>query len=153
LSWPAAALAILCAAGCYDPALRDCTITCGGSGDCADGQTCAGGYCVASGQLAGTCKAADKPDAAVAKATLHVMVMGGGKVDVDAALSCDDDCMFDLDANVPHELVATPQAERKFQMWTGACLGATTTCTVTLPEITMTPPPPVVQVAAKFNGG
>jgi len=32
-------------AGCYQPALRDCTITCTGDGQCASGQVCVDGFC------------------------------------------------------------------------------------------------------------
>ncbi len=52
------AIALL-VAGCYDPSLRDCTVTCHGAGECASGQVCgADGYCAAP-SVAGTCKAPD----------------------------------------------------------------------------------------------
>jgi hypothetical protein len=56
-----AALAALVLAGCYDPALRDCKVTCHGAGECASGQVCGNdGFC-ASPEVAGTCKT--RPDA------------------------------------------------------------------------------------------
>jgi hypothetical protein len=36
---------IVLAAGCYDPSLRDCTITCSGSGHCTGDQQCVDGFC------------------------------------------------------------------------------------------------------------
>jgi len=36
------------ATACYDPELRDCTVTCHGKHDCAEGQVCGSdGYCAA----------------------------------------------------------------------------------------------------------
>ncbi|HTJ40572.1 MAG TPA: hypothetical protein VL463_00700 [Kofleriaceae bacterium] len=63
----AAIVAAIACVGCYQPALRDCTITCAGAGDCAMGQVCgADGFC-ARPEVAGTCAAdaaiAGEPDA------------------------------------------------------------------------------------------
>jgi hypothetical protein len=56
-----AAAAALLWAGCYSPAVRDCTVTCHGAGECASGQVCGSdGFC-ASPSVAGTCKT--RPDA------------------------------------------------------------------------------------------
>lgn len=56
-----AALAAVVLAGCYDPALRDCTVTCHAAGDCASGQVCGtDGFCAAA-SVAGTCRT--RPDA------------------------------------------------------------------------------------------
>ncbi|HTJ44541.1 MAG TPA: hypothetical protein VL463_20695 [Kofleriaceae bacterium] len=55
------AIASALLAGCYDPRLKDCTVTCHGAGDCASGQVCGNdGFCAAPG-VAGTC--ATRPDA------------------------------------------------------------------------------------------
>src|SRR5690349_8077127 len=32
-------------AGCYDPDLRDCTVSCATPSDCANGQSCVAGWC------------------------------------------------------------------------------------------------------------
>ena len=56
----ALAAAVALAAGCYDPALRDCTVTCAGAGDCASGQVCGADHFCAAPSVAGTC---GKPDA------------------------------------------------------------------------------------------
>jgi hypothetical protein len=146
-----AAAAVVAAVGCYDPIVRDCTVTCAGSGDCEHGQACSGGYCVAVGEPAATCSHGEKPDASGASpVALHVVVMGSGRVEVDAALSCTDDCMFQVAAGVSHELVATPNGDHHFQMWTGACGGGSTTCSIALPAM---PTMSDANVGAKFDGG
>jgi hypothetical protein len=99
----AAALAALAVAGCYRPEVADCTVTCGAPGDCAGGQVCADGWCVASAELAASCAArpdgppaeddarpidasvldGPPPDAPPPDASLHVLhviVQGRGKV-------------------------------------------------------------------------
>jgi hypothetical protein len=100
-------------AGCYQPTLRDCTVTCRGADECASGQVCGSdGWCAAP-DVAGTCGLvvdgaaadagrADGPlvdgplvdgplvDAGLDArpvdapgAVLHVLVSGKGKVVVD----------------------------------------------------------------------
>lgn len=146
----AAALAGLAAvAGCYDPTLTDCKVTCAANTDCAGDQTCgSGGLCVGPG--VSTC-AGEQPDAGPAATTvmLHVMVDGKGSVQVDSnplmvcgAFGNGGDCMFGVKTQTAHHLVASPQANRAFAMWTGACAGSDTTCTVT--------PTMAVTVGAKF---
>jgi hypothetical protein len=66
-----AALAIACLGpGCYAPAVRDCTVSCGSAGDCATGQVCgADGMCAspaAAGQCARLAPDAGIPDAPAA---------------------------------------------------------------------------------------
>jgi hypothetical protein len=59
----AACLVSVVLVGCYQPAIRDCTVTCEGQGDCASGQVCGtDGFC-ASPELAGHCAALRVPDA------------------------------------------------------------------------------------------
>jgi hypothetical protein len=43
--------------GCYTPALRDCTVSCTGTGDCAAGQVCGGDHLCAAPEIAGRCAA------------------------------------------------------------------------------------------------
>jgi hypothetical protein len=66
----AAAIAVAAlASGCYQPSLRDCTVTCTGADDCAGDQVCGSdGYC-ALPEMAGNCgdaggATADAPAAA-----------------------------------------------------------------------------------------
>jgi hypothetical protein len=49
-------------AACYSPSLRDCTVTCAGSADCAPGQVCGDDGMCASPEMAGRC-AMESPDA------------------------------------------------------------------------------------------
>jgi hypothetical protein len=101
-------------AGCYEPALRDCTVTCHGVHECAEGQVCgADGFC-ASPARAGSCAstraaadaaanasdAAPRPDAAQppdasgpdagSVASLSIMIVGRGQVSVSPlGVTCD----------------------------------------------------------------
>jgi hypothetical protein len=140
------ALAAACA-GCYDPLLRDCTVTCKLPTDCAPEQTCGhDGFCV--GSAADLCTISgdhpdaapvDKVDAAPPKTIdLHVTVTGMGSVVVDdePAMTCSATpisatCTYEVTADTAHHLVARPQPPRAFMAWTGACSGSATTCAVT----------------------
>lgn len=147
-------LAAVVLAGCYDPALHDCTVTCGGSDDCADGQECRAGTCVAEGAPADVCTNADKPDSGMAvgdEVPLHVQVnaSNGDKgevvVDGDPDKHCVNDCTFQVLRGKPHQLVATPAEDHHFRMWSDACVGVLPTCVVTPVTDAM------VTVGAKFE--
>jgi hypothetical protein len=149
----AAAVAVACAAGCYDPTLRDCTVQCSGVGDCASGQRCETGWCVATASEA-TCgpgrRGVDSGVASVDSGTgsddlvpLQVQVMGPGQVTLDAAATCVNDCMYMVVGGVPHRLVATAAGSHSFQMWSGACAGSAETCIVT--------PPTAMPAVARFD--
>ena len=133
----------LALAACYDPDLRDCTVTCKLASDCAGDQTCGpAGLCVGPG--ATSCSASEQPDAAVAATVvLHVTVDGKGSVVVDAkpAMTCvaagnHGDCTYAIAAQTAHHLVAAPQAGRSFMTWAGACTGSATTCAITPSDAT-----------------
>jgi hypothetical protein len=48
-------LGVVLVGGCYNPALRNCTVQCAGAGDCGGDQVCGGdGWC-ASAEMAGQC--------------------------------------------------------------------------------------------------
>jgi len=146
----AAVLAALLA-GCYDPDLRDCAVTCRAQTDCAGDQTCGSdGYCIGPGATA--CSPDDEPDArpAPTMVTLHVTIDGKGSVMLDSMplLTCglagaSEDCTWQIETETVHHLVATPEPTRTFAMWTGDCVGSTTTCTMT--------PTAAATVGAKFN--
>ena len=54
------AAALLLVTGCYSPDLRDCTVSCASSADCAGAQVCSSDhFCAASGM---TCGHVSKPD-------------------------------------------------------------------------------------------
>ena len=170
-----AAVAVAVAlAGCYDPAVRDCTVTCHGAGECASGQVCgADGYCAAPA-VAGTCAAADAratidaprtidgpggSDAAVdaaidaappdaAPAQLHVTVVSGKGMVVDSTgtLTCSTDCLFPA---IPDQMITLTAvgmgAAHPFKDWTTSnCMGMGPTCTVTIVA-------PVTTVGASFK--
>jgi hypothetical protein len=141
-------------AGCYDPALRDCTVACGGSNDCAGGQECRAGTCVAEGAPADVCTNGDKPDSGMTitdEVPLHVMVnaangdKGNVVVDDDPEKSCTNDCVFQVLRGQPHDVVANPAEDHEFRMWSGACVGVLPTCVVTPVTDEM------VTVGAKFD--
>jgi hypothetical protein len=163
-----AALAAL--AGCYDPSLRDCTVTCHGAGECANGQVCgADGYCAAPG-VAGTCGAVDARETADAPsidassdapvdavvidappdatpAQLHVTISGKGMVtDSTGTRVCTTDCLFP--AADGDKMTFTAQgmgSAHPFQDWTTAnCMGMGPTCTVTITA-------PVTTLSAMFK--
>jgi hypothetical protein len=160
----ASALAI---AGCYQPSLRDCTVTCHAAGECASGQVCgADGYCAAPA-IAGTCKvdaraAIDAPQVADAPidapppidgppdataAQLHITVSGKGTVsDSSGTRTCTTDCLFNVaDGDLITLTAVGMGAAHPFQDWaTANCMGMGPTCTVTIV-------PPVTAVTATFK--
>jgi hypothetical protein len=156
--------AFLLLAACYQPEVRDCTVTCAHAGDCADGQVCGrDGYCAAPA-VAGTCgfvvdaatsadaSPSDAPPSDAGTAQLHVIVQGRGKVSVDPlGMECtgtntaDGDCMFDVPSGASEMLTpvqTNPQSS--FVDWTTANCAGMTACTVTVD-------PPVTLVTAMFS--
>jgi hypothetical protein len=108
-----AAAAGLALAGCYSPSLRDCTVSCGSTGDCATGQLCGADGMCASPAAAGHCAMVDArpadavlhsdaapphdagldggldaPSDAGRTVRLTVQVMGKGSVVVEGAGTC-----------------------------------------------------------------
>jgi hypothetical protein len=151
------------AAGCYSPALRDCTVTCTGADQCASGQVCgADGFCSAP-DVAGTCVDAhvgiDAPvstfdarfDAAppdAPSAYLHITISGKGKVtDSVDNISCQTaDCSFGVKEGATLVLTATGSGpQHPFQAWTtDNCKGQGSTCAVLIVA-------PVTLVSAAFK--
>ena len=138
-------IAMLSLAACYAPDTRDCTIACGAPTDCAHGQQCgADGLCAAAGV-----SCSDDPGAL--PVTLHVQIMGHGRVTIDPSLICDSDstthgdCTFSVPAHVARELAAIATKEdHMFISWSFACAGQDATCTL-VPVSAMT------QVGARFQ--
>jgi hypothetical protein len=134
--------------GCYDPDLRDCTVTCKLASDCAGDQTCTSGLCV--DETTKSCAAPDRPDAGAkvdammsppppAMVMLHVTVNGKGTVTLDGnhltmcvAIGDSADCMWNVTTAAAHVLDEAPQVGRSFATWSGACSGSATTCTLQL---------------------
>jgi hypothetical protein len=155
----AAGLAAL--AGCYSPAVRDCTVSCEAPGDCVSGQICGSdGFCAAP-RMAGRCGAmamidagspldAAPPDGS-SLVSLHVQIMGVGSVLVAGHGICSSagsqrgDCMYELPANVSQTVFATPiQLDQVFTSWTSLiCGGQNASCTFT--------PVAATTIVAKFD--
>lgn len=159
-------------AACYSPDVRDCTVSCASSADCAGAQVCGADHLCAMPAIAGTCARQPPPgvdaatgdapaledapvvpvDAAIDAApmpdapptgALHLKITGHGQL-VAGGNSCAMDCTFQL-PQVPIDVVAVAAGDQVLESWTeGPCAGmTTTTCTVT----------PPVTVGAKFHKG
>lgn len=167
----AVALVVAALAACYDPAVRDCVVSCAGPGDCAGGQVCGDdGWC-ASPAAAGTCEAAlDAPavdgpsvDAPVVDAdtdapakvdaTLRLAIEGRGRLETDlSGVECSSNaqgnsCDFTVEVGetvVVSALEANPS--QSFEAWTSpTCADAVgPTCVVTIAA-------PVTLVSAQFE--
>ena len=153
----AAAAISLALAGCYSPALRDCTVSCTSAGDCATGQVCGADGMCASPAIAGRCGAlvdagsrdgppldAAPPDAA-RTVRLTVQVTGKGSVAVGGAGTCssqDSDrasCTYDVVPGVPLTAQAMPiDPADAFSMWSSmTCAGQGALCRFTPAAATM----------------
>ena len=143
-------LAALAAAGllaaCYEPALRDCTVSCASPGDCAHGQVCgADGMCAAPG-IAGHC-AMVAPDAgplrdaaprdAAPTVRLTVLIVGKGSIMLDTGAICSSldpqhgNCSYDVAPGIAITAQAMAiQADQMFARWTSeTCSNASARCT------------------------
>ena len=143
-AWAALAAALVGSlAGCYDPQLEDCTLTCVAGDACADGQVCgADGFC-ARPSVAGTC--------AAPAAVLRIAIARQGQVVVDVpAFVCASTSGGGASCTTPIaragwlelEAVATDQ---QFDRWTSrTCAGQPARCRVPLGAAT-------IDVAARFE--
>ena len=152
-------------AGCYSPDLRDCTVTCASSADCAGAQVCGADHLCVQPAASGTCAriagdaavampdggTTDAPtprDAALPDAPgpvkLHLKVDGHGEL-VAGTQTCAMDCTYEVAYGVAIEIAAIAAADQRFDAWTaGPCMGSSTTiCTVT--------PTADVTLGAKFR--
>jgi hypothetical protein len=140
-------------AGCYAPAVRDCTVSCASRDDCVRGQLCGSdGYCAAP-QMAGRCGGivadAGLPDAAPL-VSLRVQVTGRGNVIVEGRGTCSSldpqhgDCTYDIPLHVTQRVDAVAiQQDHAFLGWTSmTCNGEGASCTFTMGAAT--------NIAAKF---
>ncbi|HEY6177064.1 MAG TPA: hypothetical protein VIX73_21555 [Kofleriaceae bacterium] len=148
-----AAAALL--AGCYEPALRDCTVSCQAPGDCASGQVCGADRMCAAPEIAGHCAriapdAGASPDARLEPAPdarpdasptvrLTVMVMGKGSVVIDGTTTCSSldpqrgNCAYDVAPGIAITAQAMAiQLDQTFTRWTSeTCGGEPARCTFT----------------------
>ena len=170
----AIAIAACASAACYQPTLRDCTVSCSSAADCAGDQVCGtSGWCAAQGVV---CSLA--PDAAVdgagtdasdddasnidaaatidasmmidAGADLRIVITGRGSVAGDfPGVDCmapPGDCTYGISPGTVVMLTAVdgPGGHAFIDWTTPNCMGAGRTCTVTVAA-------PVTLVAASFN--
>ena len=141
---PVVVVAAIALAGCYAPALRDCTVSCASPSDCARGQVCGDDGMCASPEVAGQCLA-EPPDAAPgpdsglppdavtdaampdspALVGLRVQITGKGSVAIDGIGACSSqdpphgDCMYDISPGVTQRARAIPtELDQVFAGWT-----------------------------------
>ena len=134
-------------AGCYDPELVDCTVSCVGPDDCPAGQVCGDDRFCAAPSVAGTCEDLPPPD----PATLTIRVERRGRVEiVDPAFACTAGgdggaiCTTVVPRTGTLELHAV-MIDHPFEQWTtAACGGQPATC-----ELEMGPAE--ITVGVRFN--
>lgn len=143
------AAALVALAGCYSPAVRDCTVSCSSPNDCAGGQICGDDGLCAAPEVAGRCKSVS-PDAgprhgdaassdSAAFVSLHVQVSGKGSVVVVGRGTCSSqdpqhgDCNYEIEYNVAQSVRAIPiQPDHVFSEWTSVtCNGQDASCMFT----------------------
>lgn len=142
-------LSAITIAGCYDPAVRDCTITCAAAGDCAAGQVCGPDNFCAAPDVAGTCRSRGAD--AAPPTELHLVVQGPGTLaDSSGTRTCNGDCTFDVTPGATVTLIATPLDGKELDRWT------TTNCAVKDVEhpgltCSVMVVPPITTVGARFK--
>lgn len=131
---------------CYEPELRDCTLTCSSEFDCADGHVCGSDHYCASPEVAGTCgtRAVDagavdgRPDE-LGYVPLAIEIDGKGRVTVHGIGTCNPPgpkkryCVFVVPRASPLTADAVPDPGWRFARWTTKpCDGVPiSTCTFT----------------------
>lgn len=133
---------------CYDPELRDCSVTCAAASDCAGGQVCGSdGYCSAP-SVAGSCARDDVgggggefldagPMVDASGPVLRITISGGGKVEVSMpTFTCNSrdtgDCTVSVTAGATLRLTAKSSGDRRFDGWTTSnCASQDATCHLT----------------------
>lgn len=161
-------LGVACAAAvglaCYEPELRDCTLTCSAASDCADGQVCGPDHFCASPELAGSCAARsrdagvvdtkpDGPPAPPGHVPLAIEIDGKGQITVHGIGTCRESgpqngsCLFLVPRATPITADAMPDGGWRFERWTTeTCAGVSIhTCTFT--------PSMATTLGAKFKKG
>lgn len=156
--------ALLVVAACYDPSLKDCTISCASNDDCAHGQACAaGGWCAAEGaSCSGVIDAptvvtdsAPAVDAAVApdamtNASLRVTVQMVGQIVVEGVGTCTSTmptahapatmtCTYGVVSGTELTATAMPtSSQHQFDKWTDPlCKSQGATCKFTVLPLTV----------------
>lgn len=163
------ALFAVLGSGCYDPAVRDCTVSCAGAGECASDQVCTADHYCAAPSVA-SCTGPDhdvvpvdaprassdgappqpdaRPDAPAPMVSLHLHMDGKGTIAIDGGPSCTNaDCHFPVPPGTSVTVQATGGTDFEFQSWMGGvCAFATTN-----PQCTFTAVLPDNDVHARFK--
>ena len=169
------ATALVLVAGCYSPDLRDCTVSCASSADCAGAQVCSSDhFCAATGMtctgvtpsdahLATGDAPADPHDAAT-PVDAHVTPVDAAPP-IDAApltvqlhehvdghgaiflgtFSCTTDCNYQVIVGVPLSVTAIPAGNQRFDRWSQGPCNGSQNATCSF-----TPTTPLT-VAARFK--
>jgi hypothetical protein len=139
ISAATALVAVVLLAGCYDPDLSDCTVSCAAPDECGDGQVCGDdGFC-ARPSVAGTCESPAQT------ARLTIRIEKKGRVVIDApAFTCDADdgagktCVTTVPRAGTLELRAV-RTDKEFERWTTPrCMGQDETCDLDPDDDTLT---------------
>ena len=175
LSWMSV-VGVALVTGCYSPELRDCTVSCVSSADCAPDQVCGSDRMCAAPEIAGRCAGltaqadggvdstspvivdapivvdAAPPIDASPQRFLRIEIGGRGGVTVAGIGMCHFmstmlPCEFAVTAGVLTSLEAIPDPDNHFDKWeSGPCLGQDETCPF-IPTLLVT------DVKAKFRMG
>lgn len=131
------ALVLAVLAGCYEPDVRDCTVTCSGPDECAAGQVCGSDGMCAAPEAAGHC--APGSGSAPPRVSLRITVDGHGEVLVEGRATCvsdgdtHDGCTYPLATGTIVALHAHALDDDKpFDRWTGGCTGQSASCTLVM---------------------
>lgn len=162
------ATASVLAAGCYEPQLGDCVVSCTGAADCAPGQVCGSDGMCAVPELAGRCTGTLAGDAGSIDAALDARMVDAAPIDASSQIvlqieirdqgalavqnagSCHFSapmhmCAITVTGGAPRLLTALPDAGYRFDKWeVGPCIGDDETCLIT-------PIAPVTQIKVKFR--
>lgn len=152
----ASVLLMTSATGCYDPQLRDCTLTCSAPSDCAGDQVCGSDHFCAAPDIAGTCSSLPSdagsnnrdsgvdgtkmPDAAPDAAThaaLTVSIEGEGRLSLLGIGTCDKSgpqnglCVYTVQLQSLVTVTAQGYPDWHFDKWLTSVCASTpvTTCT------------------------
>ncbi len=167
-----AAAALL--AGCYSPDLRDCTVSCASSADCAGTQVCNASHLCAEKDVACSTMTSTPQDAAIdtpvidaidtidaprppidaaappidapAPVIVHLHVDGHGQL-AEGTTTCQSDCDVSETRGAVVTVLAQGLGDQQFRSWTqGPCVGSQLpTCTFTATAN--------VTVGARFHKG
>jgi hypothetical protein len=166
------AVALACLTACYSPDVRDCSVTCASSTDCAGAQVCGADHFCAMPEVAGTCARhqagpdagddapgpapdggvtppVDAPvtpvDAAMPDASpfVELHLQVMGHGQLNAAgHTCSGDCTYQV-LPLPTDVVAIGSDDQVLEKWTaGPCAGSHVAICTVIPPVT---------VGAKFH--